>query len=265
LLGLPGSFCTLVYENRAADAGDDALAESRRVIVRIARSWLLLFKLMKSGRAQVQLAASYINHMRINDGECFGRFLQECVSPLAVAAIIKSIISGGLKSDSLAEEVGIAVLLRTLSGLAAQHAEQLFPRGAAAKVIKKLAGNLKSGRAIGSDRSWNLSLDILHCFADFSFFLEALNKFIYIPAVKGAATSKKGSAKIVLELFCSARYRRHSLPPLPLSTLILYAQVPCDCMHLLCCICDYMHHFIYCAVYVIACIILFTVLYVALH
>ncbi len=232
-----------MYENRSAAADAAAAADADaaaadaaaadaagqpnvpRVIERIARSWLPLFKLMKSGRAQVQLAAAYVSYIRAHDDECFKRFLQECRSPLGMAALVKTIVSGGLKSDSLAEEVGIDLLLRSSSGLSAAHVQQLLPRGGAAKIIKKLAGNLKSGRVLGSDRSWSLSLDLLHFCADLPFALESLNKIIYAAAAKGSASSRRSAARVVLELLCSARWRRAAPPPLPLPTLLLYAQV----------------------------------------
>ncbi len=152
-------------------------------------------------RGQVQLATSYIHHLRMSNAEAFQRFLQECASAPAVAALVKAVVSGGLKTDSLAEEVGISVLMRTLSGVAPAHAEQLFPRGGASKIIKKLAGNLKSGRVQGSSSSWNVSLDMLHCLAAFSFAVEPLNKLIYLPVVKGATAAKKAAARIVTELY----------------------------------------------------------------
>jgi hypothetical protein len=154
-------------------------------------------------RGQVQLAASYINHIRLSDAEAYQRFLLECASAPAVAALVKAVVSGGLKSDSLAEEVGVAALMHTLSGVAPAHAEQLFPRGGASKIIKKLAGNLKSGRAQGSSSSWNISLDMMHCLAAFPFALEPLNKMVYVAAVKGAAASKKAAARVVLELYAA--------------------------------------------------------------
>jgi hypothetical protein len=173
----------------------------------------------------VQLAASYVNFLRSNDSEAFCRLLLECKSAACVAAILKSVISGGLKSDSLAEEVGIMLLMRVLSGLTSEHAEQLFPRGGVSKVVKKMAGNLKTGRSHGSSRSWSLTLDILHCLSNFSFAFEPLNKLIYIPAVKGSASSKKSSARVLLELVCSSRFRRQCLPRIPLQTLMMHMQV----------------------------------------
>jgi hypothetical protein len=216
-----------VAASAAADStavAADATAPAS-VTVRIARTWMPLFKLMKSGRAQVQLAASYINFLQRSDDDAFSRLLQECKAAAVVAVIVKSIVSGGLKSDSLAEEVGIMLLMRTLSGLAPEHAQHLFPRGGASKIIKKLAGNLKTGRVIGSAKGWSLSLDLLHCFASCPFALEALNKLIYVPAAKGSSSSKRAAARVVLELYCSVRSRQQPPPPIPLPTLMIYAQV----------------------------------------
>ncbi len=221
------------YENRSFDGpsasvsiGDSSIDTAARITVGIARSWQLLFKFMKSGRAQVQVAASYISFLQGSDPEAFDRLLQHCKDAVAVAAIVKSIVSGGLKSDSLAEEVGIMLLMRTLSGISSEHAGQLFPRGGVAKIIKKIAANLKTGRAPGSSRGWSISLDLLNCFAAFSFAAEPLNKLVYIPAAKGSSASKKSSARILLELICSSRFRRRPLPPIPLQTLVIYCQVP---------------------------------------
>ena len=133
------------------------------------------------------------------------------MSPTAVAALVKAVVSGGLKSDSLAEEVGVCALMHTLSGVAPAHAEQLFPRGGATKIIKKLAGNLKSGRVQGSSSSWNISLDMLHCLAAFPFALESLNKMVYVAAVKGAAAAKKAAARVVLELYAACPSRSEFL------------------------------------------------------
>jgi hypothetical protein len=101
--------------------------------------------------------------------------------------------------------------MHTLSGVAPAHAEQLFPRGGATKIIKKLAGNLKSGRVQGSSSSWNISLDMLHCLAAFPFALESLNKMVYVAAVKGAAAAKKAAARVVLELYVACPFRSEFL------------------------------------------------------